>query len=188
MFGRMLAGNHAKTIEASVQVSHAFTSNKVTVESDFFTAVDDINSADNAGAGHLGETEFGSGVYYTHIVVDTEQLVKNIGSVKLANEAIKALTETAMKVSPSGKQNSFASHARAHYVLAEMGDEQPRQLSSAYIVPVGTKNMLDDSVKKLESERDNMDRAYGKCYDSNYVFDVNGKTGTLKELLNFVAR
>ena len=46
----------------------------------------------------------------------------------LAATALGALAEAAATVAPRGKQNSFAAHGRAHYVLAERGDQQPRTL------------------------------------------------------------
>ncbi len=54
MFGRMLADNADFNREAAVQVAHAVTTHKVTVEDDFYTAVDDLKtSAEDAGAGFM---------------------------------------------------------------------------------------------------------------------------------------
>lgn len=39
--------------------------------------------------------------------------------MKLANKTLRAFTEAALKVSPTGKQNSFASRAYASWALAE---------------------------------------------------------------------
>jgi len=62
MFGRMLAANTQYNMEAAVQVAHAITVHKVSVEDDFFTAVDDLNNGEeDMGSGHLGETEFAAG-------------------------------------------------------------------------------------------------------------------------------
>ena len=55
-------------MEAAAQVAHAITVNKVAVEDDFFTAVDDLNNGEEGmGAAHMGETEFGSGLFYMYI-------------------------------------------------------------------------------------------------------------------------
>ena len=45
MFGRMLADNPDYNREAAVQVAHAFTTHRVTVEDDFYTAVDDLKTS-----------------------------------------------------------------------------------------------------------------------------------------------
>ena len=59
LFGRMLADSPAFNIEAACQVSHALGVSTVTIEDDFFTAVDDLNNNDvDAGSAHLGERGF----------------------------------------------------------------------------------------------------------------------------------
>lgn len=66
-------------------------------------------ASEDAGAGHLGETGFGSALFYTYICIDKDLLVENLGGDEaLANQTIRAFTEAALKVSPTGKQNSFA--------------------------------------------------------------------------------
>jgi CRISPR-associated protein Cas7/Cse4/CasC subtype I-E len=68
MFGRMLADNADFNREAAVQVAHAYTTHKVTVEDDFYTAVDDLKTkAEDAGAGFIGELGFGSGLFYLYV-------------------------------------------------------------------------------------------------------------------------
>lgn len=77
-------------------------------------------ASEDAGAGHLGETGFGSALFYTYICIDKDLLVENLGGDEaLANQTIRAFTEAALKVSPTGKQNSFASRAYASWALAE---------------------------------------------------------------------
>ena len=59
MFGRMLADNPDFNREAAVQVAHAFTTNAVEIEDDYYTAVDDLKTpAEDAGAGFVGEGGF----------------------------------------------------------------------------------------------------------------------------------
>lgn len=109
MFGRMLASSPKHNTEAAVQISHAITVHKVAVEDDYFTAVDDLNKGeDNAGAGHVGEAEFASGLFYNYVCINRTLLEENLGGDKgLVNKALKALVEAAAKVAPTGKQNSF---------------------------------------------------------------------------------
>jgi len=189
MFGRMLAKTPEFNIDAAVQVAHAFTTHEALGEEDFFTAVDDLNNRlEDAGAGHMGETEFGAGVFYEYICVNWDQLVKNLnGDKALAQSAIKALTQAALQVSPGGKQNSFASRAYANFVLAERGSQQPRSLANAFIDPVARGAYLTKSVEQLLDGRKTMEDCYGACADSIYELDATKGTGRLPELLKFVA-
>ena len=66
LFGRMLASSPKYNVEAAAQVAHALTVNRVVVEDDYFTAVDDLNTGEgDAGSAHIGEASFGSGVFYS---------------------------------------------------------------------------------------------------------------------------
>ncbi|MBA1329674.1 CRISPR-associated protein Cse4, partial [Candidatus Endoriftia persephone str. Guaymas] len=138
LFGRMLASSPKYNTEAAAQVAHAISVHKVTVEDDFFTAVDDLNNGEeDMGAGHMGETEFAAGLFYQYICIDRDLLRKNLsGDTELADKTLDALIRAAATVAPCGKQNSFASRARASYILCERGEAQPRSLSVAFLKPV----------------------------------------------------
>ncbi len=194
LFGRMLASSPSYNVEAAAQVSHALTVNRVVVEDDYFTAVDDLNKhEEDAGSAHIGETGFGSGVFYTYICVNRTLLVENLNDdEELANRSIQALAEAASHIAPSGKQNSYASRARALYVMAEKGTQQPRQLSAAFLKPVDDEDMAAAAFKRLECLCNNMDKVYGKCADTRYVINVvepgsDKSLNTFAELLEFVA-
>jgi CRISPR system Cascade subunit CasC len=188
MFGRMLASNTKFNTEAAVQVSHAITVNKVAVEDDFFTAVDDLNRGEeDMGSGHLGETEFASGLFYTYICVDRELLESNLGGDKeLADKSIRALVEAIAKVSPTGKQNSFASRAYASYMMIEKGKQQPRSLSVAYLEAAKGKSMLKDAIESLNQTNENMEKVYGPCCDDRAEMNAYNGEGSLTEMLDFV--
>jgi len=187
LFGRMLASNPGFNIEAAAQVAHAITVNRVVVEDDYFTAVDDLNAGDqDSGSAHIGESGFGSGVFYTYICINKTLLEENLGDKELAGKAIKALTHAAATVSPSGKQNSYASRARALFILAEKGEQQPRQLSSAYLKPVDDPDMANAAIKRINELCENMDKVYGKCADNRYSIDVEKGDGSFEKLLDFV--
>jgi len=171
-----------------VQVAHAVTVHDVAVEDDYFTAVDDLNKGeDDAGAAHLGETEFASGLFYTYVCIDKTLLKKNLGSDdKLTNDAIRAFVEAATKVAPTGKQNSFASRAYASYLLAEKGDKQPRSLSVAYLAAIrDSKDLLGSAIKSLKDTREKMDKVYGACSSADKEMNAHSGTGSLKEILDF---
>ncbi len=193
LFGRMLTKNNSGDsnvmycIEAAAQVSHAITVHGVAVEDDYFTAVDDLNTGEtDAGSSHIGETGFGAGVFYNYICINKTLLEENLGNSDLVNKAIKALASSSAQVAPSGKQNSFASRAKASYILAEKGCQQPRQLSSSFLCPVNGINIMNDAIKRMETLYNNMDKVYGKCADRRYTINVEKGEGTLKELIEFV--
>ena len=47
LFGRMVTSDAFRDVEAAMQVAHAISTNKVSVESDFFTAMDDLLSGES---------------------------------------------------------------------------------------------------------------------------------------------
>ncbi len=190
MFGRMLASKPAFNIEAACQVAHAISVHGVVIEDDYFTAVDDLNDGnEDAGAAHIGETGFAAGLFYSYICINTELLVKNLnGDVALANKAITALTEAAVKVAPAGKQNSFGSRAYASYVRAELGDEQPRSLSVAFLKPLAKScdDFAGEAISVLDKQANNFNAVYGDCYKKQYVLNAVLGDGRMDELLAFV--
>jgi len=193
LFGRMLASSPAFNIEAACQVAHAISVHPIIIEDDYFTAIDDLNDGqEDAGASHIGETRFAAGLFYSYVCINRELLIENLNDDEaLANKAIRALTEAAVRVAPQGKQNSFASRAYASYVLAEKGDQQPRSLSVAYLKPImdrENKDFITDSITALVTQRDNFDKVYGACSDSHYQMDVSKVDGSLAELLDFVSQ
>ncbi|UOA08017.1 type I-E CRISPR-associated protein Cas7/Cse4/CasC [Methylobacter sp. S3L5C] len=193
LFGRMLASSPSFNIEAACQVAHAISVHPVVIEDDYFTAVDDLNNGlEDAGAAHIGETRFAAGLFYSYICINRELLVKNLdGNEDLANKAIRALTEAAVKVAPEGKQNSFASRAYASYVLAERGNQQPRSLSIAYLKPINhreNEDFIADSINAIIKQKDSFDKVYGACADTRCELNVSKEQGTLAELLDFVGQ
>ncbi len=190
MFGRMLADDPDFNREAAVQVAHAFTTHKAPVEDDYYTAVDDLKrKAEDAGAGFIGNAGFGSGVFYLYVCIDRVLLVENLsGDIALSNDALAALTTALATVSPTGKQASFASRARASYILAENGDQQPRSLAGAFAKPVGGEDPIASSVAKLREFRASLDRAYGPGADGSREMDVENGMGTLADIIAFVRK
>lgn len=176
LFGRMLAADPVYNREAAVQVSHAITTHHVTVEDDYYTAIDDLKGdGDDAGAGFMGEAGFGSGVFYLYLCVNRDLLRRNLGNESesgVMNDALAALAEAAATVAPSGKQNSFAALARAHYILAEKGDAQPRTLAGAFAKPVTGTSLMESSIQALKTFRTDLAHAYGPGCDAECALEV----------------
>ena len=188
LFGRMLAADPDYNVEAACQVAHAITVHPVSVEDDYFTAVDDLNRGDeDMGAAHIGETGFAAGLFYSYICINRDLLIDNLrGDAELADRAIGALAEAATKVSPKGKQNSFGSRAYASYVLAEKGEQQPRSLAVSFLKPVQGHDQAGSAIQALEHQRDTFDRVYGACADARYALNAVDGAGSLDELRTFL--
>lgn len=200
MFGRMLADNPAFNREAAVQVAHAITTHKASVEDDYYVAVDDLKQGseiEDAGTSFIGVQEFGAGLFYLYVCVDCDLLVRNLsGDADLARESVAALIESAATVAPRGKQASFASRSRATFGLLERGDQQPRSLAAAFLKPVTPSEGRDDarddiaqiSAQRLVAFRERMDRVYGATSAAHIAFDVTsteGASGSLNDLMQF---
>lgn len=198
MFGRMLADNPSYNREAAVQVAHALTTHRVAIEDDYYVAVDDLKNPaerEDAGTSFIGIQEYGAGVFYLYACVDADLLVRNLGGNKgLARDAIAVLVECAATVAPKGKQASFASRARASYVLVEKGRQQPRTLAAAFLKPVssadGRTDLVEESVTKLENFRSRLDEVYGPGGDGlARMFVIPDRSeGTLAEVVDFAVR
>lgn len=187
MFGRMLADNPGFNREAAVQVAHAITTHRATVEDDYYTALDDLQTLEEGGgATFIGELGFGSGVFYLYVCVDFGLLVRNLGGdAAIAVDACAALVEAAATVSPRAKQPSFAARARAHYVLAERGAAQPRTLAGAFLRPVTGEDLASASIAALKAWRDKLAVAYGDAPPLSEEMDVATGAGTLANIVAF---
>lgn len=206
MFGRMLTDEKENnkivakraqfSREAAVQVAHAITTHRAIVEDDYFTAMDDLNEfVPDAGAAHVNEAGFGAGLFYLYACVNRDLLVRNLGGdEELAGRGIAALVEAAATVAPRGKQASFASRARASFVLAEKGGTAPRTLAAAFLRPVGGEREPDHlaaSVERLTDTRKDFATAYGEDGGEFEMMDLHvpGKpVGTLDRVIEFAAK
>ncbi|MFM7200382.1 MAG: type I-E CRISPR-associated protein Cas7/Cse4/CasC [Myxococcota bacterium] len=190
LFGRMLAATPEFNCDAAAQVAHAITVHETAVESDYFSAVDDLNRGDeDRGSGHIGEQEFGAGVFYLYLCINHTQLLKNLGGHQaLADRAAKALLEAALTVAPSGKQNSFGTRAYASYLRIEKGSRQPRALTAAFLMPTraGEKGMMANAINALETTCTQLDQCYGPVAEAAYTMNTLEKVGTLRDALAFV--
>ncbi len=193
MFGRMLADHPAFNREAAVQVAHALTTHKAAVEDDYYVAVDDLKNPtdhDDVGTSFIGVQEYGAGLFYLYACVDCNLLANNLGGDHgLASDAVAALVECAATVSPRGKQASFASRARASFVMAERGPQQPRTLAAAFLKPVAARggDVTKASVDALRGLRDNLDTVYGRCADKRVEMYASPShaEGTLAAVIDF---
>lgn len=185
MFGRMRAAQPKFNKDASISVSHALTANQVAIEADFWTAVDDLNlHEEDAGAGGMGEREYGSGVYYVYAVVDLDSLAGNLGgNSELACEATRELIKTMATVTPGGHRTSFAHQAMASYLRVEAGETICGNLMlPAFEKPVSTTSGAIESIREAAAA---FSSAYG--LDGNVAeLSIPDKQGSLAEVVAVV--
>ncbi|WEV39899.1 type I-E CRISPR-associated protein Cas7/Cse4/CasC [Lactobacillus sp. ESL0681] len=152
LFGRMVADNPELNVDASAQVAHAISTHEIVPEYDYFTALDDLQSDDNAGAAMLGTIEYNSSTLYRYANVNVKDLAKNLGD----NDAVASIADfiKAFVLSmPTGKQNTFANKTLPSYVMLTVRTDTPVNLVSAFEKPVATKGgYVQKSIEKLETE------------------------------------
>lgn len=151
LFGRMVADLASLNVDAATQVAHAISTHPVEIEFDYFTAVDDENTADETGAGMIGTVEFNSATLYRYATVATHQLAENLGDQATVVSAIGGFIEAFTKSVPSGHQNSFAHRTRPALVLVVVRGDQPVSLATAFESPVleARSGVETESIKRL---------------------------------------
>lgn len=150
LFGRMVASDPSLNYDASTQVAHSISTHTINNEYDYFTAVDDRQKNDNAGAGHLGTVEFNSSTLYRYATVNVTELAKTLG-VNVTPEVVAKFVNAFALSMPTGFKNSFANGTFPDLVYVTIRNDQPVNLCGAFEVPVTSNNQgyRDVSAKKL---------------------------------------
>ena len=166
LFGRMLAEKPELGLDAACQVAHAISTHRVTMEMDFYTAVDDLNPEETAGAGMMGFVGFDSACFYRYARVDWRQLVKNLrGDTGLAGKTVEGFLRAAVTTVPSGKQNSFAANNPPSLLLAVVRqDGMGWSLANAFERPVYARRdtgLVAPSVEALDAYWGHLCQVYG---------------------------
>lgn len=193
LFGRMLADLPDRNRDAAAQVAHAISVNRVEVEFDFFTAVDDLKDRaqedEDAGAGMLGTIEFNSACFYRYFNVDLGQLSVNLGGDKDLMEAtLRAYLDAAVRALPTGKQNTFAAHQNPSLILSVVRDRGLQSFANAFVEPVRADqrgDLVANAVGKLDDFLGRQITMYGDaegtrriaCVDSAYTPNLKGFPG-----------
>jgi len=162
LFGRMIADMPDKNIDGACQVAHAISTHAVTMEMDYFTAVDDLQPSEDTGAGMIGTTEFNSACYYRYSLVDLDQLERNLaGDKELARRTLEAYLISSAQAVPSGKQNSMAAHNPPSFIFAVVRDSgAPWSLANAFEHPVYADRSPDGGLVRRSIER--LDAYWGR--------------------------
>ena len=166
LFGRMLAERPQLGLDAACQVAHAISTHRVTMEMDFFTAVDDLQAEDEPGAGMMGFIGFDSACFYRYARLDWNQLTENLrGDAALARRTVAGFLRAAVQAVPTGKQNSMAAHNPPSFILAVVrGDGMGWSLVNAFETPIrpkGNSGLVAPSVEQLDTYWGYLVDAYG---------------------------
>lgn len=153
LFGRMVADDPKLNEDASSQVAHAISTHAVQTEFDYFTAIDDFSSANNAGAGMLGTIEYNSSTLYRYANVAVHEFVNQISNLEATVSALKLFIEAFVKSMPTGKSNTFANQTLPQALLITVRPDRPVNLVSAFEKPVQSNTgFVDESIERLANE------------------------------------
>ena len=120
LFGRMLAeGNEAKKIESACQVAHSISTHQAELQDDFYTAMDDLRTADDVGGGAMiGNLDFTAPCLYRYARLDWQELKDNLQPRQdLVRPTAEAFLQTFIRSVPSARQNSMASPTPPSFVM-----------------------------------------------------------------------
>ena len=177
LFGRMVANDHSLTLEGAAMFSHALSTHKVDNEIDFFSAVDDLQPEEEAGAGMTGTLEFNSATYYRFAALNLDMLYKpnekdegKKGHLKVLSpeerkEVVRAFIEATLQAIPGARKNSMNAATLPGYVLGVVRSSgHPVQLVNAFEKPVrasGGKGLFETSLEAMKAEREKLNTTWG---------------------------
>lgn len=214
LFGRMLAEQPGRNTDGACQVAHPISTHKVDMEMDFYTAVDDLNPAEETGAGMMGVVGFNSACYYRYALVDRDQLARNLArkterkkgkwteeltedDYSETDKVIRAFLEAMVYSIPTGKQNSFAAQNLPSFGLfvRRQGGGVPISLANAFAKPIRPTRNDDDlvglSVAALTKHWGDLKKVYGEqgvqttsCFHIDQKDRLNGLCDSDKESVN----
>ncbi|MGW2786658.1 type I-E CRISPR-associated protein Cas7/Cse4/CasC [Streptomyces populi] len=137
LFGRMLAELPSAHVDGAVQMAHAFTVNQSDPQPDFFTAVEDWSTPEDAGSAHLQTAFFSTGVLYRYATVNLTELTRNLGGdEKQALHLLTLFTQAFIESLPQAKRTSTAPHTLPHLVHYTVRDRRPVSYAAAFEHPV----------------------------------------------------
>jgi hypothetical protein len=178
LFGRMTTSDLVVNVDAACQVAHAIGTHDAFIESDWFTAMDDLKheyvdgQVAKSGASYIGSGEqenfFCSSVFYKYFNVDMQALNDNVSTLTTAElaHAISVFAGVASNSHPgservqlngkhpsSGRQTSMANPSAPELILVEISSvRRPQSYANAFLQPVKgglEKNFMTESAKAL---------------------------------------
>lgn len=173
IFGRMVASDHSLTVEGAGLFSHALSTHKADNDIDFFSAVDDLQPQEEAGAGMTGVLEFNSATYYRYAALNLD-LLFNQPTATLAcfggaehksarRDIVDAFVRGVVLAVPGARKNSMNAHTLPDCVLGLVREKgQPLQLVNAFEKPVSPKNgLMEPSIAALKQHWEKLKETWG---------------------------
>lgn len=179
-FGRMFANAPQKNTEAALSVSPGVTTHAATIETDYFSTVDDVKEREGAtGATFLGVAQYTNGIFYRTISIDRAQLKESwtgFGQER-AEGNLRDLITAIIYGLPRGKENSTAPYIQPALVLAE---EQQYRTAYDFETPV----LNDEEGGYLAPSIDYLAKQYqqARSFDPDNFGPVEALTGTYEGL------
>jgi len=194
LFGRMVANDHSLTVEGAAMFSHALSTHKVDNEIDFFSAVDDLQPKEDAGAGMTGTLEFNSATYYRFAALNLDMLKdkEHLGTLSPdeRKEVVKAFVKATLMAIPGARKNSMNANTFPGFVLGIVQKEgHPVQLVNAFEKPAwskGGKGLFENSVEMLKTEYEQLKTTWGLQEDAKAVIPEKTLEDFLKEVIQHV--
>lgn len=161
LFGRMVASAPSMTLEGAAMFSPAISVNVAEYETDFFTALDERQPADELGADLLGTMEYMSNVYYRFIGINLDMLADeyHLGAMPLEQRKLVLTTfiRACLMAMPPARRHTMNANALPSYVLAVYQDcGYPIQFVNAFEKPVcpvpGHGGLVETAVERLKKE------------------------------------
>jgi CRISPR system Cascade subunit CasC len=173
--GRMDASCPIRNVEAAMSVAHSLTTHTADIEVDWFTACDDLAEQ---GSGHIGTTEFSSGVFYRYASINLDLLAENTKKSKSElNDIINTMIRCFSQVSPSAKQKTFAAHNHADFIMVTRSD-QPLSLANAFRSAIKNKSdVMEESIKSLVEHYEKLVSGY-ELNSTALAFDMTNSTNS----------
>ena len=184
LFGRMAASDPTLNYDAAAQVAHAISTHAVQNEYDYFTAVDDLQKEDNAGAGHLGTVEFNSSTLYRYATVNASELAKTLGSENIG-EVVKKFCQAYVLSMPTGKENTFANRTFPDMIYVTVRSDQPVNLCGAFESPIkkSEKGYAAASEARLMEYAQKVYSQFASAPDAQWLNDISSQL-SFPELLS----
>ena len=167
LFGRMVASDHTLSVEGASMFSHALSTHKVDNEIDFFSAVDDMQSQEESGAGHTGTLEFNSSTYYRFAALNLDMLADEDHLQSLSMEdrqkIVRTFIDATIKAIPGARKNTMNGNTLPVYVLGVVREEgHPIQLVNAFETPLPShKGFAAASIELLKEEYAKLKTTWG---------------------------
>lgn len=121
-FGRMFANAPQNNTEAALSVSPAVTTHAASIDTDYFSTVDDrYEEQHKTGATYLGVSQYTNGTFYRTVTIDRDQLRHSWSAFDDAasKDNVRELLRAVVYGQPRGKQHGTAPYTLPALVFAE---------------------------------------------------------------------